>query len=343
MESGFRPAAVNAAAIRAARSSNDRHGDAPVALDERDAIGDRVTHRFERSCEVPVHRAGSFARRGRVADTIALTTIGAWRRGAGANSAFRGRSRSGRAVRRRGPRSRPTGAGSRSPRSANGWPTCRPRSRRARTWRAARPRPCSCRSTKPTAKPGSCSSSARRRCRRTAARSRSRAASTTPVRIPTCAPPRCARRTRRSVSPPDDVEVVARLDGIGTVATRFTITPFVGFLPAVPALTPSPGEVVRILHVRLSELLDPDGVPRGAVGHARRSSAEENWATSTSISTTSRTRRSGARPRGSSRAFSLISSPVVRSPRLPASGARTERSASVANPEREMDNLQVPR
>ena len=30
---------------------------------------------------------------------------------------------------------------------------------------------------------------------------------------------------------PDDVEVVARLDGIGTVATRFTITPFVGFLP----------------------------------------------------------------------------------------------------------------
>jgi len=56
---------------------------------------------------------------------------------------------------------------------------------------------------------------------------------------------------------PEGVEVVARLDGIGTVATRFTITPFVGFLPAVPALTPSPGEVVRILHVPLSELLDP--------------------------------------------------------------------------------------
>jgi 8-oxo-dGTP pyrophosphatase MutT (NUDIX family) len=56
---------------------------------------------------------------------------------------------------------------------------------------------------------------------------------------------------------PDSVEIVARLDGIGTVATRFTITPFVGFVPAAPELTPSPGEVVRILHVPLSELLDP--------------------------------------------------------------------------------------
>jgi 8-oxo-dGTP pyrophosphatase MutT (NUDIX family) len=57
---------------------------------------------------------------------------------------------------------------------------------------------------------------------------------------------------------PDDVEIVSRLDGIGTVATRFTITPFVGFLSRPPVLTPSPREVVRILEVRLSELLDPD-------------------------------------------------------------------------------------
>lgn len=56
---------------------------------------------------------------------------------------------------------------------------------------------------------------------------------------------------------PDTVEVVARLDGIGTVATRFTITPFVGFVRDLPELRASPGEVVRILHVRLSELLDP--------------------------------------------------------------------------------------
>jgi 8-oxo-dGTP pyrophosphatase MutT (NUDIX family) len=57
---------------------------------------------------------------------------------------------------------------------------------------------------------------------------------------------------------PDDVEIVSRLDGIGTVATRFTITPFVGFLAESPVLTPSPREVVRILEVRLSDLLDPD-------------------------------------------------------------------------------------
>jgi 8-oxo-dGTP pyrophosphatase MutT (NUDIX family) len=57
---------------------------------------------------------------------------------------------------------------------------------------------------------------------------------------------------------PAAVEIVARLDGIGTVASRFTITPFVGLLAERPALTPSPSEVVRILEVPLSELLDPD-------------------------------------------------------------------------------------
>ena len=58
--------------------------------------------------------------------------------------------------------------------------------------------------------------------------------------------------------PPDEVEVVARLDGIATVATRFTITPFVGFLATRPALMPNPSEVVRILEVPLSDLFDPD-------------------------------------------------------------------------------------
>jgi 8-oxo-dGTP pyrophosphatase MutT (NUDIX family) len=57
---------------------------------------------------------------------------------------------------------------------------------------------------------------------------------------------------------PDAVDIVARLDGIGTVASRFTITPYVGLLSQRPVLTPSPGEVVRILEVPLSELLDPD-------------------------------------------------------------------------------------
>ena len=66
---------------------------------------------------------------------------------------------------------------------------------------------------------------------------------------------------------PDDVEIVARLDAIGTVASRFTITPFVGFLPSRPLLTPDPREVVRVFDVPLSELM-ADGVFR-----------EERWDT----------------------------------------------------------------
>ena len=57
---------------------------------------------------------------------------------------------------------------------------------------------------------------------------------------------------------PDDVEIVAQLDGIGTVASRFTITPFVGFLRGRTELTPDPNEVDRVLEVRLSELLADD-------------------------------------------------------------------------------------
>ncbi len=57
---------------------------------------------------------------------------------------------------------------------------------------------------------------------------------------------------------PADVDVVARLDSIGTVGSRFTITPYVGLLAGRPALTPSPYEVVRAIEVPLSELLDPD-------------------------------------------------------------------------------------
>ena len=67
---------------------------------------------------------------------------------------------------------------------------------------------------------------------------------------------------------PSIVEIVARLDGIATVASRFSITPFVGFLPGPPELTPNPREVTRVLHVPLSALL-ADGVYR-----------EERWDTS---------------------------------------------------------------
>ena len=61
------------------------------------------------------------------------------------------------------------------------------------------------------------------------------------------------------------MEIVAELDSIATVASRFTITPFVGVLPARPRLVADPSEVVAILEVPLRELLE-DGVYR-----------EEHW------------------------------------------------------------------
>jgi 8-oxo-dGTP pyrophosphatase MutT (NUDIX family) len=55
---------------------------------------------------------------------------------------------------------------------------------------------------------------------------------------------------------PKVVEIVAHLAGVATAASRFTVTPFVGFLNRTPQFVPNPGEVVRMLEVRLSELLD---------------------------------------------------------------------------------------
>ena len=55
---------------------------------------------------------------------------------------------------------------------------------------------------------------------------------------------------------PASVEIVARLGGVATAASRFTITPFVGFLDRRPELVLNPAEVVRVLQVPLSELLD---------------------------------------------------------------------------------------
>ena len=55
---------------------------------------------------------------------------------------------------------------------------------------------------------------------------------------------------------PESVEIVARLHGVATAASRFTITPFVGFLDREPELVLNPAEVVRVLRVPLSELLD---------------------------------------------------------------------------------------
>ncbi len=57
---------------------------------------------------------------------------------------------------------------------------------------------------------------------------------------------------------PATVELVAQLEGLSTVASKFVITPFVGFLPRRPDLTPDEREVVRVIEVPLAELMDDD-------------------------------------------------------------------------------------
>jgi 8-oxo-dGTP pyrophosphatase MutT (NUDIX family) len=60
---------------------------------------------------------------------------------------------------------------------------------------------------------------------------------------------------------PETVEVVAELDHLATVASRFVLAPFAGLLVARPSLTPNPHEVDRAFDVSLAELLQ-DGVFR---------------------------------------------------------------------------------
>jgi len=57
---------------------------------------------------------------------------------------------------------------------------------------------------------------------------------------------------------PHDVDVVAELDSLTTVASRFVLTPFVGLLDHRPGLHPDPTEVVRVFDVAISELLRDD-------------------------------------------------------------------------------------
>jgi 8-oxo-dGTP pyrophosphatase MutT (NUDIX family) len=65
------------------------------------------------------------------------------------------------------------------------------------------------------------------------------------------------RETEEEIGVPRaEIEVAAELDTMATVASRFAITPFVGLLPPDPRLAPDPWEVVSILDVPLSELLD---------------------------------------------------------------------------------------
>ena len=61
--------------------------------------------------------------------------------------------------------------------------------------------------------------------------------------------------------PPAAVEVVAELETISTVTSRFLVAPFVGVLAAPPVLRADPREVERVFDVSLSELM-ADGVHR---------------------------------------------------------------------------------
>jgi 8-oxo-dGTP pyrophosphatase MutT (NUDIX family) len=73
------------------------------------------------------------------------------------------------------------------------------------------------------------------------------------------------RETREEIGlEPAAIEIVAELDGLGTVGSRFIITPFVGMIAGVPELHPDPHEVVRVFDVALVELL------AAGVHHAER-------------------------------------------------------------------------
>ena len=61
--------------------------------------------------------------------------------------------------------------------------------------------------------------------------------------------------------PPAAVEVVAELDTISTVTSRFLVAPFVGIVEPLPELRADPREVERVFDVALSELM-AEGVHR---------------------------------------------------------------------------------
>jgi 8-oxo-dGTP pyrophosphatase MutT (NUDIX family) len=56
---------------------------------------------------------------------------------------------------------------------------------------------------------------------------------------------------------PAGVEIIGELDHLQTVTSQSYIVPYVAVLPGRPTLEASPSEVELILHVPLSELLDP--------------------------------------------------------------------------------------
>lgn len=77
---------------------------------------------------------------------------------------------------------------------------------------------------------------------------------------------------------PSAVDVVARLDGLGTVGSRFTITPYVGILARRPELHHDVFEVVRVFDVALADLMHPDAYRSEHWG--RRPGWDQDWVVS---------------------------------------------------------------
>ena len=252
MASGPIPAAPNAAARRAARSSNVGVGAASVALDQRDAIWNRVAHPFPHVGKIP-SRSGH----GRESFRQSIDSS-SWPNDAGDSSASRVHRRSKRGRRRRG-RGLPPSVGRFS--LAN-----------VRARLAELPPPADAVPLVPGARPAAVLVPLYEADGETIVILIKRP-ETMPSHQGEIAFPggklepgvdvdlqaAALREAHEEIGlDPSTVDVVRRLDGIGTYATRFTITPFVGFLAARPELVPNPGEVVRVLHVPLSALLDDE-------------------------------------------------------------------------------------
>ena len=109
------------------------------------------------------------------------------------------------------------------------------------------------------------------------------------------ATPRSARRRRRSACAASSVDVDRRARrrsarSSGSSRSRRSS----GSSTAARSSSPTPREVDRVFDVALAELLDRRGVPRGALGRGASTAPSAPCSSSSSP-----TRRSGARPRGS--------------------------------------------
>ena len=94
------------------------------------------------------------------------------------------------------------------------------------------------------------------------------------------------------------VDVIAALPTLGTVVGQFSITPFVGLTDGRPIITADSREVDRVFDVAARRSCSPTACTTRSAGRGARRRPSGRCS-----STSSRTRRSGAPPRGSSPAF----------------------------------------